>query len=71
MRKEAAQMPKYKETYPDNMERLCAMFPDREMLTITDVARFTGWSRDKVVKTLPIKKGFGISKASLAPLISV
>ena len=64
-------MPRYKESYPDNMERLCEMFPDREMLTITDVAKYTGWSREKVVKYIPVKKNIGISKASLARFISI
>ena len=64
-------MPKEKLTYRDTLARLCERFPDREFLTIKDVMEFSGKSRNTVVKIFPFKPGIGISKATLARLLSV
>lgn len=64
-------MPQEKLTYRDNLDRLCERFPDREFLSIKDVMDFSGKCRNTVVKLFPFKKGIGISKATLARLLSV
>lgn len=64
-------MPQEKLTYRDNLDRLCEFFPDQEFLSIKDVMRFSGKSRNTVVKLFPFKPGIGISKATLARLLSV
>ena len=35
-------MPREREGFRDNMERLNEFFPDRDLLSVTDVIRFTG-----------------------------
>lgn len=65
-RKELKLMPREKEAYRDNLERICEKFPVRELLTIGDVCAFLGCSRNnKVIKSLPFKNRY-ISKATLA-----
>ena len=63
--------------YRNNIEQLNLKFPDKDMLNISDVARFTGFDRKKVKKVFGKDfKVFGdggrqaISKAALARLIS-
>lgn len=58
-----------------NMERLNEVFPNKDLLSKSDVSRFTGFERKKVVKVFgrEFKKYGGsesMSKATLARLIS-
>jgi hypothetical protein len=55
--------------YRDNLERLNVVFPDKEILKISDVARFSGLSRQTVAKKFPFKGSY-ISKATLARELS-
>lgn len=60
-----------KEAYRDNLVRLDEAFPDRELLTRADVAKFTGLSRNRVGGLFPFDgKTNRIAKATLARAIS-
>ena len=60
-----------KETFRDNLVRLDAAFPERELLTRADVARYTGISRNRVAALFPFDKVTNrISKAVLASRLS-
>ena len=63
-------MPREKEGYRLNLERINEKFPEREMLRVCDVMSFTGWSRNSVKKRIPFMDGY-ISKADLARRITV
>lgn len=63
-------MPREKEAYRDNLVRLNEAFPDRDMLTIKEVAHWMGRDVKTVKKYIPFKKGIGISKATLASILS-
>lgn len=63
-------MPREKEAYRDNLLRLDKRFPDKEVLNQNEVARFLGIDTRTVKKYYPIKKGVGISKATLARCMS-
>lgn len=63
-------MPREKETYRDNLEELTKYFGSKRLLTIQDVADYTGRSRDFVTKNFEIPK-IGITTASLARRLSV
>lgn len=63
--------------YPDyrlNLERLNELYPDKEMLCTSDVAKVFGYSRiESVRKMVPFRKignKFLISKAGLARIMS-
>ena len=61
--------------YRNNIEQLNKVFPNKEMLNISDVAKFTGFERKKVASIFGKEFGtFGkrkaISKAKLARLLS-
>ena len=63
-------MPREKEAYRDNLERICERFPNKELLNKKDAADFLGVSRvtvEKYVKFLPCGK---VSVASFARQIS-
>ena len=62
-------MPREKEAYRDNLERLCEKFPDKELLNVSEVVKFLGVSRRYVEKAYPFK-GNKISKATLARILS-
>lgn len=62
-------MPREKEAYRDNLERLCEAFPTKELLSRGDVMRFTGLGYKCVGKRYPFKQNY-ISKASLARELS-
>ena len=51
------------------MERLNEFFPDRELLSISDVVRFTGRDRRTVVKFFNFRNNF-ISKVEVAQTLS-
>lgn len=61
--------------FRDNLQRINEYFPNKEMLNITDVSKFTGIDRKKIGKDW--EKNFAqigsskyISKVALARLIS-
>ena len=58
-----------KAAYRLNLERLIEVFPDKELLTQKDVAKFTGMNPKTVVKHFPFRDN-RISKATLASLLS-
>lgn len=70
-------MSREKECYRSTLERLDEAYPDKAILTITDVAKYTGrsrvWASDFVHKNIS-KKDFkmlgGIGKEKLASLLS-
>lgn len=64
-------MPREKEGYRDNLERINRVIPDRECLTKSDVKRITGWCRATVVKRLKFNRYGEITKADLARQLSV
>ena len=63
-------MPREKQGYRANIERLDLLFPDREILRVVDVMRLTGWSRDTVKRHYRFA-GHTISKADLARQMSI
>lgn len=66
-------MPREKESYRDNLERIKERYPQKEMLTVSEVAAFTGLHRYTVKKIFKFQT-FGdntyISAASLARQMS-
>lgn len=63
-------MPREKESYRDNLERICQALPDKgEMLSKSDVAKFTGLNHRTVAKIFSFKGNY-ISKAVLARELS-
>jgi hypothetical protein len=62
-------MSREKEAYRNNLERLCEAFPNKEMLTQKDVAKFTGLDYRTVKRIFPFRESF-ISKATLARCMS-
>ena len=63
-------MPREKEAYRDNLERIIAAYPGKEMLTVTDVINFTGINRKTVKKMFPFNRYGYISAATLARSMS-
>lgn len=59
-------MPREKASYRDNLERLDEAFPDKEMLTITDVSAFVGVCYRVAKKWFSFNENNYISKATLA-----
>lgn len=62
-------MPREKEGFRDNLERLNEFFPDHELLNVTDLMRFTGRDRRTVTKFFNFKGNF-ISKVEAARALS-
>lgn len=62
-------MAREKEAYRDNLERINEAYPDRELLSVTDVSKFVGRCRDWCKRNYPFKSNF-ISKATLARELS-
>lgn len=58
-------MPREKELFRDNLERIDNYFPSRELLRKGEVVEYTGMSYKKVVKTFTFKGNY-ISKVVLA-----
>jgi hypothetical protein len=58
-----------KESYYDNLERLNEKFPNQELLSVMEVARFTGLDYRTVSKRFAFTDKY-ISKAKLARAIS-
>lgn len=57
------------ETYYRNVERIKAVYPNRELLTIKDVALFLGRSNNFVARTYPFRNNM-ISVATLASYLT-
>ena len=62
-------MPKDREGFRVQMEHLNEFFPDCELLSISDVVRFTGRDRRTVVKFFNFRNNF-ISKVEVARTLS-
>lgn len=58
-------MPREKEGFRDNLERLNDFFPNMELLSIQDLIKFTGRDRATVKKYFPFKGSY-ISKVEAA-----
>ena len=58
-------MGKELKSYRDNLERIKEAFPDKEILTLGEVIKFTGRSRPTVRKLFTLENNF-ISVATLA-----
>lgn len=58
-------MPREHEAYRDNLEALLSYFGDKRLVTISDVARYTGCDRRTVAKLYNIQKD-GITLPTLA-----
>lgn len=58
-------MPREKEDFRANLERINAIQPTGEMLNLKSVAEITGWSINTAKKYVPFKDGW-VSKATLA-----
>ena len=63
-------MPREKESFRDNLERLDQAFPGKELLSAADVAKYTGLHIQTVRKIFPIKPRIGIPKVVLARALS-
>lgn len=63
-------MPREKEAYRDNLERIIEAFPGKEVLLVSEVARWLGKDPRTVKKLFPFKDGFGITIATLARCLS-
>jgi len=64
-----------KEDYRNNIEQLNLKFPDKDMLNVTDISKFTGFDRGTVREIfgkefIQLGKSKYISKAKLARIIS-
>ena len=62
-------MAREKPSYRDNLERITARFPDKEMLTVTDVCAFCGLGHRTVKKMFEFNHNY-ISVAKLARQMS-
>lgn len=63
-------MPREKQDYRANLERLNELFPDHEMLTILESMHVMGFrSQNTAKKHLPFTKYHTISKATLARIM--
>lgn len=63
-------MPREKEAYYENLERITNAFPEKELLTVAEVSRFLRKDPRTIKRILPFKKGLGISVATLARCLS-
>lgn len=65
-------MAREKEGFRDNLERLDAKYPDKELLSLSEAARYLGIHRETATKLLNGKMlpGNKISKVTLARVIS-
>lgn len=63
-------MPREKEGFRANMERINAIVPERECLKKADVRRITGWDYRTMHKRLNFNRFGEITKADLARQLS-
>lgn len=64
-------MAREKEGFRENLMRIDQAFPDKELLTITDIARFEGSDRGTVRKRYRFNAFKMITKADWARQVSV
>jgi hypothetical protein len=64
-------MPRETEYYRDNLSRVMEAFPEKEILTLTDISKWWGVSSAIVTRSLGLHKGEYISKATLARKMAV
>lgn len=63
-------MPREKEAYRDNLARIIEAFPGKEIITVTELAKWLHRDIRTVKRKFPIKDGIGISIATLARFLS-
>ena len=64
-------MPREKPLFRINLDRIDAAFPDKEVLSLSDIATYTGKSLRTITRKYKINKEIGgISKATLANRLS-
>lgn len=63
-------MPREKEAYRDNLERIIEAFPGQEIIKPSQLAKWLKMDVRTVYKRFPIKEGIGISVATLARHLS-
>lgn len=63
-------MPREKEGYRDNFERINALVPNKECLTKADVRRITGWCYNTMAKRLKFNRFGEITKSDFCRQIS-
>lgn len=63
-------MPREKEAYRDNLARIIEAFPGKEVLTVADLSRWMKKDPRTIKRLFPMKKGLGISIATLARMLS-
>ena len=61
---------KEKECFRDNLERITEAFPGQEIIKTAQLARWLKMDKRTVEKRFPMKKGIGISVATLARFLS-
>lgn len=59
-----------KEAFRDTLEDILSFFGGKRVLTVTDVSKYTGHSRDWCRKTYGIDAALGISAVKLARMLS-
>ena len=59
-------MPREKESYRDNLERIKDMYPDKEMLSLKEASEFIGLNYRTVKKMFSFNRFNKISVATLA-----
>ena len=64
-------MSKEKVGFRDNLERIDAFFPDKELLSATDIARYEGCHRTTAAKKYRFNASKRITKADYARQVSV
>ena len=63
-------MPREKEAYRDNLERIIEAFPGQEVIKAVQLAKWLKMDIRTVNKRFPLKEGIGISVATLARFLS-
>lgn len=63
-------MSREKENYRDELEQLIGFFPDKRVLSVSDVARYTGRDPRWCKRVYGIDPGQGITVVGLAKILS-
>ena len=63
-------MPREKEAYRDNLERILEAFPGQEIIKASQLAKWLHMDIRTINKVFPMKEGIGISVATLARWLS-
>lgn len=64
-------MAREKDGFRVNLERINEVFPDRELLSVSDISRFEGTARDTVRKRYTFNRFGKVTKADYARQVSV